>query len=55
MLRLLQWIVMGHVHRWKVRSEGNLNHTRKGQIVETGSRFILQCERCGDVVKRDLI
>lgn len=51
MLRLLQWLFVGHVHRWKILE----NRSLANGSGSTGSRYILQCEACGDVCKRDLI
>lgn len=52
MVRLFQWLFFGHVHKWKTIE------TRELHVAETksrGSRHIQQCEKCGIVVKRDLI
>lgn len=51
MLRLLQYIITGHSHRWKVLEQVGL----LGIEGSRGTRFILQCEQCGNVRKRDLI
>lgn len=49
---ILQWLFVGHVHKWKTIDERVLKGGGNGA---TGSRYIQQCERCGIVVKRDLI
>lgn len=55
MLRLLQWIFLGHVHKWKTVSAGDLEARGDDRINLRGKRYIQQCETCGMVVKRDLI
>lgn len=56
MIRLLQWLFLGHVHKWKTLREGSLaTENDAGKMVARGQRFIQQCECCGIVVKRDLI
>ena len=57
MLRLFQWLFVGHVHKWKTISSEAVSYdyefivAKKGQ----GVRFIQQCEHCGIVKKIDLI
>lgn len=55
MLWLLKWLIIGHIHRWKTIEKCELRNTIKGVIVERGERYIQQCEKCGIVIKRDLI
>lgn len=55
MIRLLLWLVAGHIHHWKILSE--VRHEAQdssGETYATGRRFYLQCETCGDVKKRTL-
>jgi hypothetical protein len=54
-LRILRWLFPRrrvHSHRWETVREVMLKDTFTG---ETGTRFLLRCKDCGDVVKRDLI
>lgn len=51
MLRLIQLLIWGHVHKWTVIYDGDLT----GANGARGHRYHLQCEKCGDVKKRDLI
>jgi len=37
-------------HVWKIIDQKQIRRS-----FETGTRFILQCEKCGDVKKRDVI
>lgn len=52
MLRLLQWLLLGHVHEWK---------TTKTQVLlvdgtkERGERWFQECKTCGKAVKRDFL
>jgi hypothetical protein len=55
-IRLLQWLFLGHIHKWKTLSDGTLTTVNEtGQTKSRGQRYVQQCERCGIVVKRDLI
>lgn len=58
MIRLLQLLFLGHVHKWKTIEKSELSvHDGEdvSNIVGRGTRYIQQCERCGVVVKRDLV
>lgn len=55
MMRLLQVLFLGHWHKWTTINEGPLNLTDDGKVVSRGMRYIQQCEKCGIVVKRDLV
>ena len=55
MLRLFQWLVFGHVHKWKILEKRGLTYTHRDRVTDRGDRYVLQCERCGDVGKRDII
>ena len=51
MIRLMQWLVFGHCHKWKTIDQNSLVASANRR----GTRFYQQCECCGKVVKRDLI
>lgn len=58
MIRLLQFIFLGHAHKWKIIREVKLVYAadpEAGTGAHEGRRYDLQCERCGDVRKRDLV
>ena len=55
MMLLLKLLLFGHVHRWKILDRDPLRFTREGEVTDRGMRYTLQCEKCGDVAKRDLI
>jgi len=48
MLRLLQLLFIGHVHKWKVIKEGSASW-ESIQSTESArwTRYVLQCEICG--------
>lgn len=50
MLQLLQWLFVGHVHKWQTIKEVRLECSTGS----TGLRYFQQCECCGKVIKRDL-
>lgn len=55
MIRLLQWLFMGHCHKWKTLSYNPLRIMDGGETSALGYRYIQQCEKCGIVTKRDLV
>lgn len=54
MIRLLQWLFLGHNHKWKVLRETTLTVNHGSGVQSQGLRYIQQCEHCGRVIKRDL-
>lgn len=58
MLRLLQWIFLGHAHKWKTIKEIASLRTKPGHpdvIVAKGSAYIQQCEHCGKLHEFDTL
>lgn len=51
MLRLIQWLIFGHIHKWN--TEKNVPLERDDGAV--GTRYLLRCTHCGNVKKKDLI
>ena len=50
MLRLLQWLFLGHVHKWKVIKEGSVSwESTKNSDSAKWTRYVLQCEICGNM------
>ena len=42
-------------HRWKIIQTINVEYSNdNGEVVQTFTRYHLQCEKCGDVKKRDM-
>lgn len=54
MIRLIQLMIFGHVHKWETFDQVNLIVKHEFGGVETGVRFFCRCETCGKVIKRDL-
>ena len=52
MIRLLQLLFYGHIHKWKIIKTHELTMTGSKS---TGTRHELQCEKCGNVKMVDLI
>lgn len=46
MLRLLQWLIFGHVHEWETDQQVNL--VRKEGEIPYGSAVNLRCKKCGN-------
>lgn len=52
MIKLLVLLLTGCWHRWKIIKAETLRSTSSNAV---GSRYILQCERCGNVKNRDIL
>jgi len=55
MIRLLRLLIYGHVHEWETVHLTELTVNRSDGGRAQGHRYHLRCEKCGEVVKRDLI
>lgn len=51
MIRLLQLLFLGHIHKWKRIREVDLIHNN----AHAGHRYVCECERCGVIRKYDMI
>lgn len=51
MLRLLQLLFTGHIHKWETMQERGLENDYQA----TGKRVYLKCQHCGVWKKQDLI
>jgi hypothetical protein len=53
MIKLLQLLIFGHVHKWEIIHEKTIktNYTWDGHIVETITvkHYTLQCTKCGNI------
>ena len=57
MIALIQWLVMGHLHKWKNLSQHDYyERDRLGNKMSDpqGIVYIQQCEKCGKVQRRSL-
>ena len=52
MIRLIQFLIFGHWHKWKIIEKHSL--WKNGYELSTGDLYYLQCEICGDVKSRRL-
>lgn len=43
MLRLLEWLIMGHLCKWTIHKEEFVTYADCSE----GWRFVLRCEKCG--------
>lgn len=59
MWKLIQLLIFGHVHTWKVIEHNVLRLSRHpldgGGECGRGSRYVLQCETCGDLKQKDVV
>jgi hypothetical protein len=53
MIRVLQWLFTGHIHKWKTLSQHSLWGSDKATRPH-GVVFIQQCEHCGTVRQKRL-
>ena len=51
MLRLLQFLFIGHIHKWETVETRGLDNADGA----TGTRVYLKCQHCGIWKKQDLI
>lgn len=51
MMRLLQWLFVGHLHKWRTLSSHTLVN---GKNEAFGVVYVQQCEHCGTVRRKDL-
>ena len=57
MIKLIKWLIFGHVHKWKTIEMGSLDivdHDNGGRVTARGKRAITVCEHCGEYKKWDL-
>lgn len=59
MLRLIQFLIFGHVHKWQVIEKGTFRTTdgytqNPNAIVKTGVRYSCRCDKCGVIRKFDV-
>lgn len=55
MIRLLQWLFTGHIHKWKTIADNPLRVSEGSRQVALGHRYVQQCEHCGTIAQRDII
>lgn len=55
MIALLQLLFLGHIHKWStIRVTGFERRDSNNEIVALGRRYVIRCDRCGWLKKRDL-
>lgn len=51
MIRLLQFLVFGHWHKWKILTKHRYvdfaNYVDEKDVLARGTQYTLQCEKCG--------
>lgn len=53
MLRLIEWLIRGHIHEWETINVQRLNYSDDFGDNGTCSRYYLRCKKCGWVRKVD--
>lgn len=56
MLRLIQLLILGHIHKWKIIAQGPFREW-DGEVGKSALRrecisYTLQCEHCGNIKER---
>lgn len=46
MIRLIQWLIFGHVHIWEHEDELDIVETRGG--IPLGRAYVCKCKTCGE-------
>jgi len=50
MFKLLQYLFLGHIHKWKVIGQVPYElRSRDGDVLKVATAYTLQCEHCGDL------
>lgn len=53
MLRLLEFLIRGHIHEWETVNERRLNYSDDFGDNGVCTRYYLRCKKCGWVRKVD--
>ena len=53
MLRLIEFLIRGHIHEWETTGERRLEWSNDFGEKGTGTRYYLRCKKCGWVRKVD--
>lgn len=54
MIKLLQFLLFGHVHKWKIIARCPIEYEGWGTYYKA-TRYTLQCETCGDIKAKDAV
>lgn len=49
MLKLLQFLFTGHIHKYNIIKEESIESYYKDRKLSTATRYYLQCEICGEI------
>lgn len=52
---LLCYLIFGYLPKWKIIEQRPLASKWKGETIEQGIRYVLQCEQTGNVKFKDVI
>lgn len=54
MIRLIQWLIWGHVHEWETMGKTTVfeGTEKKDGRLPRGTDYILKCKKCGDIKVR---
>jgi hypothetical protein len=59
MWKVIQLLLFGHAHKWKTIDETVFKVYRHpedgGELCKVGTRYVLQCEQCGTIKKKDVV
>lgn len=50
MIRLIQWLIYGHIHEWKTVRETKITDEKGKYFV--GSKYLQKCIKCGELQSR---
>jgi len=49
MIRLLQWLFLGHIHKWSIKEE--IEIWAPGKEIPSGKLYAQVCDKCGKLKK----
>lgn len=49
MILLVQWLIFGHIHKWKILTSNLVTYKYLSGSTSIGTRYVLQCEHCGNM------
>lgn len=55
MIKLLQILFFGHSHKWEIEDVRRLEKNHDFGLKSTGSRYVLRCDVCGTIKKKDIV
>jgi len=49
MWRLLQYLILGHAHNYKIIAQNPTKRTKEGIVIALGIQYTTRCDKCGKI------